>query len=194
MPIPEIVQQKIDSLKSSLEVRYPPYYLFRISTGWAASGEAQLDTTYNSYIYSDGVGVLYTGNFAFTNISLSTPFAGGELWYHVFAEDGTDLSYSVQIGNNGQVFNQTTTVIEFWVSFGYIDAPNACFKGTPAKQVYTNDPNLNVDSVLYIDSLLTEPLVGEGATFKMYDSSQTPLGFAVTVDNGGMIRNKTVCK
>ena len=194
MPIPEIVQQKIDSLKSSLEVRYPPYYLFRLSTGWGTSEDAQLDTTYNSYVYSDGVGVLNTGNFAFTNISLSTAFAGGELWYHVFAEDGTDLSYSVQIGNNGQVFNQTTVVIEFWVSFGYIDAPNACLKGTPETQVYTNDPDLNIDSILYNDSSLTSPFTGQGATFEIYNSGQTPLGFAVTVDNGGMIRNKTVCR
>lgn len=194
MAIPEIVQQKIDSLKSSLEVRYPPYYLFRLSTGWGTSEDAQLDTTYNSYVYSDGVGVLNTGNFAFTNISLSTPFAGGESWYHVFAEDGTDLSYSVQIANNGEVFNETTGVIEFWVSQPGADAPNICSKGTPTKQVYTNDPDLNIDSVLYNDSSLTSPLVGGGNVFKMYDSSQTPLGFAVTVDNGGMIRNKTVCK
>ncbi len=77
MAIPEIVQQKIDSLKSSLEVRYPPYYLFRLSTGWGTSEDAQLDTTYNSYIYSDGVGVLNTSrscsdlNFSDANASIS---------------------------------------------------------------------------------------------------------------------------
>ena len=99
MPIPENIQTIISGYTSNLSVRYPPYNLFRLSTGWATSGEANSDTTPNSYIYSDGTEFI-VGNFAYSNIPLTTAFNGQDLWYHIFQEDETDLDEKIIVDSD----------------------------------------------------------------------------------------------
>ena len=195
MPIPEIVQNKINSIKSSLEVRYPPYYLFRISDGYVTSSEADADTTYTSYVYSDGVDTFETGNFSFTNISQTTPFAGGDLWYHAFSEDTTDLEYSVQISNTGEVLDQSNQVTIFKLSDpeGTGDPGKVCIL-PPTTIVYNTSTNFRIGSYTYTDSRLTRPFVGKNGYYNVYDRFESPTGYFVQISSLGEVLDKINCE
>lgn len=196
MAVPEIVQNKIDSyINNTLRPRYPQYYLFRISDGYVTSSEADADTTYTSYVYSDGVNAFETGNFAFTNISQTTPFAGGDLWYHVFSEDTTDLYYSVQISNIGEVTDQSNQVTIFILSNGVMD-------GTPSKLcdepsttlVYNTSRNFTIGSYTYDDSGLTRPFEGLNLYYNVYNSNESLAGYIVQISSLGEVLNKINCE
>jgi hypothetical protein len=193
MPIPENIQTIISGYTSNLSVRYPPYNLFRLSTGWATSGEANSDISPNSYIYSNGSEFI-VGNFAYSNIPLTTAFNGQDLWYHIFQEDETDLEYSVQINTSGEVVDISLGVVEFWVSLPFQDEGSACLSNKTEWIVYTNDPNYGIGSVLYTNQSLTTPL-DRGGWYKIFDSAKVSLGFSILVsDNTGIIQNKFECK
>ena len=196
MAVPEIVQNKIDNyINNTLRPRYPQYYLFRISDGYATSSEADADTAYTSYVYSDGVNVFETGNFAFTNISQTTPFSGGDLWYHAFSEDTIDLEYSVQISNTGEVIDQSNQVTIFILSDpeGTGDPGKVCIlpSGTP---VYNTSTDFRIGSYTYIDSNLTRPFDGGGMFYNVYNSNETLSGYFVKISSLGEVLDKINCE
>ncbi len=192
MAIPPNIQTIIDGYTSNLSVRYPPYNLFRLSTGWATSGEANSDTTPNSYIYSDGTEFI-VGNFAYSNIPLTTSFDGHDLWYHIFQEDETDLGYSVQINTSGEVVDISLGVVEFLISTFFGDSLGACKTNESSISVYTNDPNYEINSVIYTDQQLTIRFPGKG-WYKIFNSSGVSLDFSIQIDRDGIIRDKTACE
>jgi hypothetical protein len=192
MPIPPNIQTIIDGYTSNLSVRYPPYYLFRLSDGWATSGEANSDTTPNSYIYSDGTEFI-VGNFAYSNIPLTTAFNGRDLWYHVFQEDETDLEYSVQINTSGEVVDISLGVVEFLITTFFASSIAACKINEISISVYTNDPNYEINSIIYTNQSLTTPLVGKG-WYKIFNSSGVSLDFSIEVNRDGIITDKTSCQ
>lgn len=192
MPIPPNIQTIIDGYTSNLSVRYPPYNLFRLSTGWATSGEANSDTAPNSYIYSDGAEFI-VGNFAYSNIPLTTAFNGQDLWYHIFQEDETDLEYSVQINTSGEVVDISLGIVEFLITTFFASSIEACRINEISISVYTNDPNYEINSIIYTNQSLTRPLVGKG-WYKIFNSSGVSLDFSILIDGDGIIRDKTACK
>jgi hypothetical protein len=196
MAVPEIVQTKIDSyINNTLRPRYPQYYLFRISDGYVTSSEADADTTYTSYVYSDGVDTFETGNFSFTNISQTTPFAGGDLWYHAFSEDTTDLEYSVQISNTGEVLDQSNQVTIFILSDpeGTGDPEKVCIL-PPKTIVYNTSTDFRIGSYTYTDSRLTRPFVGKNGYYNVYDRFESPTGYFVQISSLGEVLDKINCE
>ena len=196
MAVPEIVQNKIDNyINNTLRPRYPQYYLFRISDGYATSSEADADTAYTSYVYSDGVNVFETGNFAFTNISQTTPFSGGDLWYHAFSEDTIDLEYSVQISNTGEVIDQSNQVTIFILSNGGGDAtPGKVCILPPTTIVYNTSTDFRIGSYTYTDDILTRPFEGLNLYYNVYDRFESPTGYFVQISPLGEVLDKINCE
>lgn len=196
MAVPEIVQTKIDSyINNTLRPRYPQYYLFRLSTGWATSAEADADTTYTSYVYSDGENVFEVGNFAFTNISQTTPFAGGDLWYHVFSEDKTDLDYSVQISNVGEVIDQSNQVTIFILSDGSSDnTPGKVCIAPSQTLVYNTSTDFIIGSYTYTDIRLTRVFDGNNLYYNVYNRNESLSGYFVQISSLGEVLDKINCK
>jgi hypothetical protein len=192
MAIPPNIQTIINGYTSNLSVRYPSYYLFRLSTGWATSGGANSDISPNSYIYSNGAEFI-VGNFAYSNIPLTTAFNGQDLWYHIFQEDETDLEYSVQINTSGEVVNISLGVVEFLITTFFSSSITACKINEISISVYTNDPNYEINSIIYTNQSLTTPLVGKG-WYKIFNSSGVSLDFSISIDRDGIIIDKTACE
>ena len=194
MAIPEIVQTKINSMKASLEVIYPPYNLKRLSTGYASSQDAYNDTTINSYVYSDNLNDFTIGDTSYTDKTLLSPFNGGELWYHVFSEIQDDLEYAVQVGGVGQIvdtyFGNVTYTIN--LSNGFPDQ-RACGQPTQAKQFYTLDNTFQPGSIIYTDINLTTPYDGRSLIYAVYDDQKRPYGVAIQINSSGQILKLTNC-
>jgi hypothetical protein len=196
MPIPEIVQNKINSLKSNLEVRYPPYNLKRLSIGYASSQDAYNDTTINSYIYSNNLTDFTTGDIAYTDKTLSTTFSGGELWYHIFSEIQDDLGYAAQIDASGNILDiySGATVYSIKLSPPVDNSPGACSRIPTDTTYYTNDDTFQIGSIIYTDPDLTTPFFGANQYYSVYDESKTPYGIAIQIDRNGVILINNNCK
>lgn len=188
MAIPEIVQTKINSMKTSLEVIYPPYNLKRLSTGYASSQDAYNDTTINSYVYSDNLNDFTIGDTSYTDKTLSSPFNGGELWYHVFSEIQDDLGYAVQVGGLGQIvatyFGNVTYTIN--LSNGFPDQA-ACGRAAQENPFYTLDNTFQPGSIIYTDINLTTPYDGRNLVYAVYDDQKNPYGVAIQINGSGQI-------
>jgi hypothetical protein len=188
MAIPEIVQTKINSVKTSLEVRYPPYNLKRLSSGYESSQDAYNDTRINSYVYSDNLNDLTIGDISYTDKTLSSPFNGGELWYHVFSEIQDDLEYAVQVGGLGQIvdtyFGNVTYTIN--LSNGFPDQ-RACGRETQENPFYTLDNTFQPGSIIYTDKNLTTPYDGRNLVYAVYDDQKNPYGVAIQINGSGQI-------
>ena len=133
------------------------------------------------------------GNFAYSNIPLTTSFDGQDLWYHIFQEDETDLGYSVQINTSGEVVDISLGVVEFLISTVFGDSLGACKTNESSISVYTNDPNYEINSVIYTDQQLTMRFPGKG-WYKIFNSSGVSLDFSIQIDRDGIIRDKTACE
>ena len=188
MAIPEIVQTKINSMVTSLEVRYPPYNLKRLSVGYASSQDAYNDTTISLYVYSDNLNDFTIGDTSYTDKTLSTPFNGGELWYHVFSEIQDDLGYAVQVGGLGQIvatyFGNVTYTIN--LSNGFPDRA-ACGRETQENLFYTLDNTFQPGSIIYTDINLTRPYDGRNLVYAVYDDQKNPYGVAIQINSSGQI-------
>ena len=188
MAIPEIVQTKINSMVTSLEVRYPPYNLKRLSVGYASSQDAYNDTTISLYVYSDNLNDFTIGDTSYTDKTLSTPFNGGELWYHVFSEIQDDLGYAVQVGGLGQIvatyFGNVTYTIN--LSNGFPDRA-ACGRETQENPFYTLDNTFQPGSIIYTDINLTRPYDGRNLVYAVYDDQKNPYGVAIQINSSGQI-------
>jgi hypothetical protein len=195
MPIPPNIQTIIDGYTSNLSVRYPPYNLFRLSEGWATSGDADSDTTPNSYIYSNGTEFI-VGNFAYSNIPLTTPFDGHDLWYHVFEENETDLEYSVQINALGEVVDISGLVTIFRLSEGdsVSDPGKVCIKPSSATLVYLSGINIIIGNTLYNDEGLSRTFSGGDLYYNVYTRTEQPLNYFIQIDNNGLVLDKINCE
>jgi hypothetical protein len=194
MPIPENIQTIINGYTSNLSVRYPPYNLFRLSEGWVTSGEAESDTTPNSYIYSDGAEFI-VGNFAYSNISQTTSFNGQDLWYHIFQEDETDLEYSVQINTSGEVVGITGQITPFILSTGGADSTPGKVCILPAiTLIYAASGSINIGDVIYQDDRLSRTFDGSDLYYNVYDQSESPLLYFIQIDINGLVLDKINCE
>jgi hypothetical protein len=194
MAIPENIQAIIDGYISNLSVRYPPYYLFRLSTGWSTSGEAESDTTPNSYIYSDGSEFI-VGNFAYSNIPLTTSFDGQDLWYHIFQEDETDLEYSVQINTSGEVVDITGQITSFILSIGGVDSTPGKVCNLPVDTpIYTASDRIDIGDVMYTDDRLSRTFAGSDLYYNVYDRTENPLNYFIQIDRNGLVLDKINCE
>jgi hypothetical protein len=190
MAIPENIQTIINGYTSNLSVRYPSYNLFRLSDGWATSGEAESDTTPNSYIYSDGAEFI-VGNFAYSNIPLTTSFDGQDLWYHIFQEDETDLEYSVQINTSGEVVDITGQITQFILSTGGLDSKVCNLPvDTP---IYTASDRIDIGDVIYQDDRLSRTFDGSDLYYNVYDRTENPLNYFIQIDRNGLVLDKINC-
>ena len=194
MAIPEIVQTKINSVKTSLEVRYPPYSLKRLSTGYASSQDAYNDTTINSYVYSDNLNDFTIGDTSYTDKTLLSPFNGGELWYHVFSEIQDDLGYAVQVGGVGQIVDTYSGNVTYTINLsGGFPDQRACGQPTQANQFYTLDNTFQPGSIIYTDINLTTPYNGRSLIYAVYDDQKRPYGVAIQINSSGQILKLTNC-
>lgn len=198
MAIPEIVQTKINSMKASLEVIYPPYNLKRLSTGYASSQDAYNDTTINSYVYSDNLNDFTIGDTSYTDKTLLSPFNGGELWYHVFSEIQDDLGYAVQIDGVGQIVDtySGTTIYQIKLSTPQIDSGKACTERIPANKTiyYVTDNTFPINSIVYTNSKLTRTFNGENLYYLVFNTSDVSYGIYIRIDGSGVIRDSGQCK
>lgn len=198
MAIPEIVQTKINSMKASLEVIYPPYNLKRLSTGYASSQDAYNDTTINSYVYSDNLNDFTIGDTSYTDKTLSSPFNGGELWYHVFSEIQDDLGYAVQIDGVGQIVDtySGTTIYQIELSTPQIDSGKACTERIPANKTiyYVTDNTFPINSIVYTNSELTRTFNGENLYYLVFNKSNVSYNIYIRIDGSGVIRDSGQCK
>ena len=194
MAIPPNIQTIINAYTSNLSVRYPPYYLFRLSTGWGTSEDAESDTTPNSYIYSDGSEFI-VGNFAYSNIPLTTSFDGQDLWYHIFQEDETDLEYSVQINTSGEVVDITGQITPFILSTGGADSTPGKVCNLPAiTLIYAASGSINIGDVIYTDDSLSRTFDGSDLYYNVYDQSGSPLNYFIQIDSDGLVLDKINCE
>lgn len=198
MAIPEIVQTKINSMKASLEVIYPPYNLKRLSTGYASSQDAYNDTTINSYVYSDNLNDFTIGDTSYTDKTLSSTFNGGELWYHVFSEIQDDLGYAVQIDGVGQIVDtySGTTIYQIELSTPQIDSGKACTETSPANKTiyYVTDNTFPIDSIVYTNSELNRVLNGNNLYYLVFNTSDVSYNIYIRIDGSGVIRDSGQCK
>ena len=198
MAIPEIVQTKINSMKASLEVIYPPYNLKRLSTGYASSQDAYNDTTINSYVYSDNLNDFTIGDTSYTDKTLLSPFNGGELWYHVFSEIQDDLGYAVQVSGVGQIVDtySGTTIYQIKLSTPQIDSGKACTERIPANETiyYVTDNTFPINSIVYTNSELTRTFNGENLYYLVFNESNVSYNIYIRIDGSGVIRDSGQCK
>ncbi len=98
------IQDKINTYNNILLDRYPPnipYY--KLSIGHVKSGDAVSDTTPNSSIFTSDDSQPDIDSLIFTDITKTSRLNGGSLYYHVFASNGSDLLYIIQIDASGRV-------------------------------------------------------------------------------------------
>jgi hypothetical protein len=157
------------------------------------SGEAESDTTPNSYIYSNNEEFI-VGNFAYSNIPLTTSFDGQDLWYHIFQEDETDLEYSVQINSSGEVVDITGQITPFRLSDGGGDSTPGKVCALPAKTlIYAASGSINIGDIIYTDDRLTRTFNGSNLYYNVYDRVETPLNYFIQIDSNGLVLDKINC-
>ena len=109
MALPGRVQDKIDNYQTILVARYPPNIpSWKLSTGYATSRNAELDTTPVTNVYSlDDVLPTITSTLL-TDSAKTLPFNGSSQWFHLFDSGGSSLNTTLQITTKGIVVNRTT--------------------------------------------------------------------------------------
>jgi hypothetical protein len=102
------IQEKIDTYTNILLNRYPPgVQYYKISIGHVKTGDAVSDTTPHSSIFTSDDSQPATGSTIFTDQGKTIRLKGADLYYHVFAADGVDLSYIIRINSSGIVTFQS---------------------------------------------------------------------------------------
>jgi hypothetical protein len=109
MALPGRVQTKKESYTTILTSRYPPNTpSWKLSTGYATSRDAELDTTPVTTVYSLDDAQPTTTSTLLTDSAKTLLFNGSSQWFHLFDSGGSSLNATLQITTKGVVVNRTT--------------------------------------------------------------------------------------
>jgi hypothetical protein len=107
--LPLRIQEKITNYTAILTSRYPPNTPFwKLSVGYARPGDAEVDTTPVTTVYSSNDSQPTTGSLLYTDSSKTSFFNGSMLWFHLFNSSDSSLNITLQINDKGRVLDRTT--------------------------------------------------------------------------------------
>jgi hypothetical protein len=190
------IATKIELIESELSKRYPQYTLIRLSVPYDNSTDADDDTEYSSYIYTNAdlsKNPFGVGNLSYTDRELKTLFDGLGDWYHVFTEDAIDLRYSVQIGGNGLVSNKSNKETPIFILSKGTDNIRACLENNFTTQVYFQGETIVIGTVLYVDSQRTTRVSGGNLWYRVFQSSSN-IYYIIQIDSNGTTIGIKNCK
>ncbi len=104
---PERIQLKIENYTSILVNRYPPSVAFyKLSIGYSKSGDAQLDSTPVTVIYTSDDTTPTTGLIVYTDQTKKNTYDGLNLWYSVFDSSNASIGRVVRIDTGGNIVGE----------------------------------------------------------------------------------------
>lgn len=104
---PERIQLKIENYTSILVNRYPPSITFyKLSIGYPKSGDAELDSTPVTVIYTSDDTTPTEGLIVYTDQTKKNTYDGLNLWYNVFNSSNTTIRRVVRINSGGNIIGE----------------------------------------------------------------------------------------